>query len=131
MLQQQDFLSKSSIGLDWLRSDTDLFEAPSKPYSSWTQEPYLFIPESKLNELIDEKVSQKVNEILEQRKSIVFREITKAQAKNEISAFIKRRHQGDVFRVSILDIVLGLKLPSEQVEAVMESYKKQGKIKEV
>src|SRR3989344_2556183 len=74
---QQDFLSKNDVGLGWLRSDTDLFEAPSKSYSSWTKEPYLFVQESKLNELIDERVSQKVNELLEQRASIIFRNITK------------------------------------------------------
>lgn len=128
---QQDFLSKNNVGLGWLRSDTDLFETPSKPYSSWTHEPYLFVQESKLNELIDERVSQKVNELLEQRASIIFRNITKSKAEEEISGFIKQKQEAGIFRISVLDIVLNLKLPPEQIEAVMEDYKKQKKVKEI
>lgn len=128
---QQDFLSKNNDELDWFRSDTDIFETPSKIDSSWIQEPYLFIQETKLNKLIGEKVSQKVNEILEQRASLVFQKVTKTQAKREIEAFIKQRQQMGIFRVSILDIVLNLKLPSEQAEAVMEDYEKRGKIKAI
>ena len=128
---QQDFLSKNDVGLGWLRSDTDLFEAPSKSYSSWTKEPYLFVQESKLNELIDERVSQKVNELLEQRASIIFRNITKSKAKEEISGFIKQKQEAGIFRISVLDVVLNLKLPTEQIEAIMEDYKKQKKVKEI
>ena len=131
MLQQQDFLSKNNGGLGWLHSDTDLFETPSKPYSSWTQEPYLFVQESKLNELIDRRVSQKIDEFLAQRKTIHFRTLSNTDAKKEILAFILERHKRGIFKVSIFDMVVNLRLPASQVEGVMEGFVKKGKAKEI
>ena len=129
MLQQQDFLSKDSVGLGWLRSNTDLFEAPSKPYSSWTQEPYLFVQESKLNELIDRRVSQKIDEFIAQRKTIQFRVLSNSNAKKEILAFISERHKRGIFKVSIFDMVVSLKLPASQVEDIMNGFVRKGKVK--
>ena len=128
---RQDFLTKNNVGLDWLRSDTDLFETPNKNYSSWTQELYLFVQESKLNELIDEKVSRKINEFLTQRQTIQFRKVADTQAQREISKYILSEQKVGNFKVNLLELVINLKLPAEQIEKIMDVFKGKGRLEEV
>ena len=103
-----------------------MFEAPSKSYSSWTKEPYLFVQESKLNELIDERVSRKVNELLEQRASIIFRNITKSKAKEEISGFYEGITAEPTPELPPEYVVInpenGEPAPKEVIDAVVEKW---------
>lgn len=134
-MSPQDILVKNFLAeekdskLDW--SEMGLPKPLNMTGNTWMEEPYMFVSESKINEIIDEKVNQKINEILEQKTSINFRKVSKSEAKEDIINFIRQRHEKGIFQVSILDIVLNLKLPAEQVEKIMDEFEKLKKIKEI
>ena len=92
---------------------------------------YMLITDRHLDQLIDEKVENKIKEILERRKSFRFRKVNNTVAHKEMAMFLKEKHRKNIFKISILDIVLQLKLPPEQVEKVMDYFEKRGKAREI
>mgnify|MGYP001561111175 CR=1 FL=1 len=56
---------------------------------------------------------------------------TNSNAKKEILAFISERHKRGIFKVSIFDMVVSLKLPASQVEDIMNGFVRKGKVKEI
>ena len=82
-------------------------------------------------EIIERKVKERLDELLAARETLKFKEVSKVEAKKEITSFILEQHKEGIFKISILDIVLNLKLPASQVEEIMDSFVKKGKAKEL
>lgn len=82
-------------------------------------------------EIIERKVKERVDELLAAKETLKFKEVSKAEAKKEITSFILGQHKEGIFKVSILDIVLNLKLPASQVENIMDDFVKKNKVKEL
>ena len=83
------------------------------------------------DEIIERKVKERFDEILAAKETFKFREVSKIEAKKEITSFILERHKESIFKISILDLILNLKLPASQVEGIMDSFVKKGKVKEL
>ena len=60
-----------------------------------------------------------------------FRDISDKEATQEISSFIVKKKEEGITKLSVLDFVLNLKIPAEQVEKILSKYEKDGKIKEI
>ena len=84
-----------------------------------------------MEEAVDRKVNERINEILEKRGAFEFRKLSMNEAKKETSSFIIEKYKEGIFQLSVLDIVLNLRLPAEQVEDIMEGFKKARKVKEL
>jgi len=85
----------------------------------------------KLEEIIERKVQEKINVLLKERVTLSFREVSKSVAKKEITLFILKKQKSGIFKVTVLDLVIALKLPASQIEKIMEDFLKKGKIKEL
>lgn len=81
--------------------------------------------------IIDKRVDERINEILKSRRDFKFRKISDAKARKEISSFILEKKSESITKLSILDFVLSLRLPAEQVSKILDGFEKEKKIKEI
>ena len=81
--------------------------------------------------VIDKRVDERIAEILKGSGDFEFKKVSDSEAKEEISSFIKRKHDENVTQLSTLDFVLNLRLPAEQVERILERFEKEKKVKEI
>jgi len=79
---------------------------------------------------IDKRVDKRINEIINDD-TLSFRNISDSKARQEMSSFIVEKKDRGVTKLSTLDFVLSLKLPAEQIEKVLDNYKKEKRIKEI
>lgn len=110
---------------------TDSVYESTKDTDTYKCDGYFFVSESRLNQMIAERVDESIEKILKQRQTIELRKIKDLEAKRQISDFIRKKQQKGIFKLGILDIVLGLKLPPEQTEKIMDSFVKTGKINKI
>jgi len=80
---------------------------------------------------IEKRVDERINEILKSGGDFNLRELSDKKAKEEITSFILENKERGVKQLSTLDFVLNLKLPAEQVNRILEVFKKQKQLKEV
>jgi hypothetical protein len=84
-----------------------------------------------LNKIIDERVDQRIHEVINNDCLFAFRKINNDDAKKEISTFILNNKSNNITQLSTIDFVLNLKLPADQIEEILEQYKKEDKLKEI
>src|SRR3989344_1438508 len=128
------FISKSEKGTYW---PSVIVGSQLSGVSSWiddsNEEPSFqqLNLNAMIESLIEQKVHEKINEMMEKRQTVEFRDVTMGEAKSLLSNFISQQHKVGIFQISLLDVVLALKLPPDQVEKIMDSFIKNKKIKEL
>lgn len=91
--------------------------------SSW-----VFLPVSSLDSIVEERLRH----LLRQKElSEKFRGIDDDTARSEINNFIIEKKREGITKLSVIEISAVLRLPIEQVEKIMDVYKKEGKVKEI
>ncbi len=83
-----------------------------------------------IKKFIDKKVDERINEIIS-NDTLSFRDISNRDAQKEISSFILEKREVGITKLSTLDFVLNLKLPAQQVENILDVFKKNKKLKEI
>lgn len=80
---------------------------------------------------IEKRVNEKIEDILKERATINFRQVSEKLAEKYIIKFLTQRHKEGIFEISILDIALFLKLPPRQVDKIMKQFEKKNRVKEL
>lgn len=89
---------------------------------------YITVSEETLRKIISEQLGK----ILKERYlADEYRIISNPLAEKEISQFILDLKKQNISKVSILDVVLALKLPPEQVDEIMIKFEKEGRVSEL
>lgn len=81
--------------------------------------------------IIDRRVDDRINEILNSGDNFEFQDISDSEAKDKISSFIVKNGKEGITQLGTLDFVLNLRLPAQQVEKVLYDFEKEERIKEV
>jgi hypothetical protein len=84
-----------------------------------------------IENFIAKKVDERINEIINDDSTLEFKNISDEKAKKEISSFILQKKQNGITKLSTLDFVLNLKLPAEQIEEVLDDFKKSKMVREI
>ena len=84
-----------------------------------------------IRDTINRRVDERMNEILGASEVLAFRDISDEKAYKEVSSYILEKKKEGVTQLSTLDVVLGLKIPADKVELVMEDLEKNKKVKEI
>jgi hypothetical protein len=79
---------------------------------------------------IDKRVDERVNEIISDD-TFELRDISDREAKQEMSSFILQKKNSGITKLSTMDFVLNLRIPSGKVEKILEEYKKEKKVQEI
>ena len=80
--------------------------------------------------IIENRVDKRINDIIRSDDTLVFRAVSDEEAREEISSFIIHKKSEGITRLSVLDFVLNLKLPADQVEGVLEEFEQKGRLTE-
>jgi len=79
-------------------------------------------------ELVNEIVKERVDKFLQEKEIIEFRRVNNVLAEKEITNFILQMKEKGILKISILDIVSNLNLPSEQIERIMTKFEKEKRV---
>ena len=83
---------------------------------------YFLVSDDNLEKLVDKLIEEKLKEF--SKKGPESREVKDELAQKEIESFILKNKRMGILKMSILDMVVGLKLPSEQIEKIMKKFEK-------
>ena len=97
--------------------------------NSWSSQASFHIFD--IEEIIDRKVQEKLDTLLKEKTIMNFRAISETEALKEIKSFLLKKKAKGIFRVSVLDLILELKLPGEQVDNIMSKFIEGGSVKEI
>ena len=84
-----------------------------------------------LKNIIDKRVDKRINEILKSDSDFSPRNIPDEKARKEMTDFILEKKRESITRLSVLDFVMNLKLPADQVSRIIEDFKSENKLKEI
>lgn len=84
-----------------------------------------------LQNTIDKRVDERINEIIKSNRDFEPRDISDEEAREEISDFILEQKRAGNLHLTTLDFVLNLRLPAEQAERILEEFKSEHKVKEI
>jgi len=89
----------------------------------------LSIDENELRKIVSEQLER----IIKERglHALRHREIDDGMADKEISDFISSQKSKNISKISILDVVSSLTLPSDQVERIFRKFEQAGRISEI
>ena len=102
--------------------------ASSESYAEASRSGFLDL---NLNAIIEKKVKEAVDAVLNAQGVVDFRKISLKQAEVEVFEYLKQCLARGSEAVNLFDISFGLRLPGEQVEKVMSLLSKSGKVKEL
>jgi len=114
-----------------LGEEMSAFSVPVDDFSTPQNNGYIIIANDNFEKLIEEKVNEKINDILRLKEEINFKKVDDSQAKKEIVSFMLDMKGRGIYRINILDVIVNLNLPSEQIERIMKKFEIEKKITKI
>ena len=100
---------------------------PEQKFGEWIMINEIALRE-RVAELVNEIVKERVDKFLQEKEIIEFRRVNNVLAEKEITNFILQMKEKGILKISILDIVSNLNLPSEQIERIMTKFEKEKRV---
>ena len=82
-------------------------------------------------ERMAEEIETLKKKLFEKEETTEFRKISDSEARKKITDFILKRKEEGIRKIGILDIVVNLSLPAEQIEKIMGKFEKEKKVAKV
>lgn len=109
-------------------NEISTFKPPVDEFSIPKDNGYIMISSDEFEKMIEEKVNEKIKNILQLKRTTNFKKINDRQARKEISSLILEMKSRGIHKINILDIVVNLNIPPEQIERIMEEFETEKKV---
>jgi len=109
-------------------NEISTFKPPVDEFSIPKDNGYIMISSDEFEKMMEEKVNEKIKDILQLKETTNFKKINDSQAKKEISSLILEMKNSGICKINILDIVVNLNISPEQIERIMEKFGKEKKV---